>query len=301
MMNDNAQWMRKWSLIVGDEKDGLDISELHCDFSIEKTDASSPNTAEFTIFNPSPETIDKIKTAFTKIIVNAGYDSNFGLIFTGNIKGAFYGKKGTDSYVTITAGDGDREYNYTVINKTIAAGSTPAERNNVLVGAMGMKTNYSSELRKDALPRGRVFYGRPADLLSEQSKTQDAIWSIQDGEVQILKRNELLPNEAVLLTGQTGLIGRPERTEDGIEGECLLNPLLRIGAVVKLENSNFNESVIKENKDTKEKTQANMNTDGLYRLISITHSGNNYGGEWSSKWKALDVNETSKDDKVTSK
>lgn len=280
----NYQFIRKWEIILADESGkGINASGLRCQFVISKKDTQSPNTAEFTLSNLKKETATELKKSFKKIIVNCGYESNFGLIFSGNIKGFEEDKEGTETLLKLTAGDGDEAYNYTVINKTLAAGATPDTIVSEVSGAMGVDIGYKSQLSSIALPRGKVFYGRPQEYMREQSDNQDCTWSIQDGKILMLKRTELLPNQAVLLTPQTGLIGFPKKNEDGIEGKCLLNPMLKIGSALKI------ESKIAED------------LSGVYRIISITHKGDTHGNDWYTEFKCLNSNQTGGSEQVSKK
>lgn len=281
---DEFQYLRKWTLIVSDKSgEGLDLSPLRCSFTVKKTDAQTPNEAEFSIYNISKETSHKLKKSFTKIIFSAGYQSNFGLIFSGNIISFEQSKEGPDLVLKIKAGDGDEAYNYTVINKTLAAGATPDQIIKEASGAMGVPIGYKSELRQDALPRGKVMYGAPHSVLREQSANQKCTWSIQDGELLILKRTEVKKGTAILLSADSGLLGLPSKNEDGVAATCLLNPQLKIGSVVELKSVYMDD------------------LNGQYRLISIEHKGDTNSSEWSSSFTALNVNNTNAKDKVSKK
>jgi hypothetical protein len=57
-----------------------------------------------------------------------------------------------------------------------------------------------------------------------------------------------MPGEAVVLTSGTGLLGRPEQTEDSIEIVSLLNPLLKIGSRVQIDNASINQASVWESR-----------------------------------------------------
>lgn len=278
------QYIRKWSLFATETSGtGADLSALRCTFKVSKKDSQSPNEAEFTVFNIGTEYMATMKKSFTKVVVSAGYEDNFGLIFSGNIKGFEQSKENTETVLKFTCGDGDAEYNYSVINKTMAAGATADTVISELTGAMGLPTEYKSQLEQTALPRGKVLYGRPYEFMREQAVNTGCTWSIQDGKVLMLKRTELAPGTAVLLSADTGLIGVPKKTEDGVQGVCLLNPMLKIGSALKLESKIAPE------------------LDGEYRIIAIEHSGDTRGNEWYSRFTCLNMNQTGGADKVSKK
>lgn len=277
------QYKRKWNLfLTEDSGEGLDLSELRCTFNIVKKDTQTPNSAELTIYNLSTTTAARLKKSFTKIIINSGYEANFGLVFSGNIKGFEETRENTETILKVTAGDGDKEYNYTVINKTLAAGATPDSIINEVSGAMGVPLGYKSSLEATTLPRGKVLYGRPYEFMREQADNTGCTWSIQDGKVLFLKRTEVMEGGAVLLTPNTGLIGVPQITEDGVSGKCLLNPKLKIGTALELES----------------KVHPDIN--GAYRIISVAHKGDTHGNDWYSEFTCLAINQTGSD-KVSKK
>ena len=298
------QWIRHCKLLIGGNGDGLDISGLRVVFKVQKTDAETPNSAEIRVYNLAPDTAKKIKKEFQRVILQAGYISNYGVIFDGNIKQCVIGREnGTDTFLDIYAGDGDDAYNFAVVNKTLKAGATPADQVDACAGAMaekGTSKGYTGGLQGGkALPRGKVMYGLARDYMRQQAATTGTTWSVQDGKLQMIPRTELLPGQAVLLTSKTGLIGTPEQDEGGIRAECLLNPLLKIGGKVIIREADIQEAKLPDTEgDTGANAPAKIAVDGVYRLLSVEHAGDTHGQEWYSRLVCLDVDETAPKDKA---
>lgn len=146
-------------------------------------------------------------------------------------------ENGVDTVLAILAADGDRAYNFATVNTTLAAGSRPADRVRVCQGSMeakGAKPGYTPDLGGQSLPRGKVMYGMARQCMRDEARDTGTDWSIQDGKVQMVPRRGYLPGEAVVLTHETGLVGSPEQTQDGISVRCLLNPRLRVGGRIRL-------------------------------------------------------------------
>jgi hypothetical protein len=103
---------------------GLDIH-----FTVRRGDISTPNSADIRIYNLNPDTANAIGTReFKRVTLKAGYPGNFGLIFSGEIKQVRIGRESaTDTFVDISAADGDSAYNYSAMALTLAAGSTPKD------------------------------------------------------------------------------------------------------------------------------------------------------------------------------
>lgn len=297
------QWIRKFSLLIGDDDEALDVSQLRCTFTIKKTSAQTPNEAEIRVYNLAKETVARIQKEFTRVILQAGYVENYGVIFDGTAKQIKTGRdNGTDSYLQIMASDGDAAYNFAVVNTTLAAGSSPRDHIAASAGAMGahgVKTGHIGDVGGQKLARGKVMYGNSRDYLRQSAQSSNADWSVQDGQLQVVPLRGLLPTQAVVLNSKTGLIGTPEQTNDGITIKCLLNPLLKIGGKIIVDNKDIEMATISENKTSKsgEKKQpadkpATIADDGAYKIIKIEYNGDSHGTDWYCDIVAVDIDQT---------
>jgi hypothetical protein len=295
------QWLRKCTLVAtGSSGDGLDLSQFKITFTIKKTDAQSPNEAEIKVYNLAQNTVNQIQKELTRVTLQAGYQDNFAVIFDGNIKQVKSGRdNGTDSYLHIFAGDGDDAYNFAVVNKTLAAGSTQSDQTNASLKAMQNVKGGDIQLQNKAkLARGKVMYGMSRDYLRQSADTDNAAWSIQDGKLQIIPINGLAKGTAIVLNSKTGLIGTPEQTNDGIQIKALLNPQIKVGGAVKVDEGDIQAATIQSKTSTEKKDKANtpatIANDGLYKVISVEYNGDNRGNDWYCDIIALDIDETVK-------
>src|SRR5690242_5355904 len=132
-----VQYIRKVSLTVGNATKVLDLSALHFRFTVLRGDLQTPNSVDVRVYNVSEDTLNTVRKEFTKLTLQAGYEGNFGVIFSGTIKQVRRGRENaTDSYMDLTAADGDSAYNFAIVNKSLKAGSTPEDHFNVVLGAM---------------------------------------------------------------------------------------------------------------------------------------------------------------------
>lgn len=289
------QYLRKCTLIVSNETEGLDFSKLRITFQIKKSDAQTPNDAAIRIWNISKDLADRIEKEFNTVTLQAGYEENFGVIFQGNIKEAKYGREnGTDTYLDIRAGDGDKDYNFAIVNKTLAAGATIKNVTDAALSSMpNTQQGFIDDLGTTKLPRGKVMYGNARNILRKSISNADASWSIQDGKLQIVKLRGLLPSEAVVLNSGTGLIDTPEQTTKGVKAKCLLNPMLKIAGRVKIDAESIRLAKLKdEEKPTTDKPGAKpvaLAADGIYRILKIEFLGDNRGNDWFCDLTCIDV------------
>lgn len=292
------QYIRRCNLIVaGASGEGLDLSGLRIKFKVKKSDAQTPNTAEIRVYNLAESTVRQIREEFTTITLQAGYEANFGVIFAGNIKQVRFGREGgTDTYIDIAAGDGDDAYNYAVVNTTLAAGARQSDQIQAAAGALaqrGVGQGFIADTGAQSLARGKVMYGMARDYLRQSAEASETTWSVQDGKLQFVKLTEVLPNQAVLLNSKTGLVGVPELTNEGVKARCLLNPLLKIGVRVKIDEADVAEAKLPSTGQTAAvNAGASIAQDGIYRLLVVEHSGDTFGNDWYSDLVCLNVDET---------
>ena len=295
------QWQRKCTLVVaGTGGDGLDLSQFKITFTIKKTDAQSPNEAEIKVYNLSQNTVNQIQKEFTRVTLQAGYQDNFAVIFDGNIKQIKSGRdNGTDSYLHIFAGDGDDAYNFAIVNKTLSAGASQSDQVKAAIGSMDSVSEGDIQIQnKTKLARGKVMYGMSRDYLRQSADTDRAAWSIQDGKLQIIPIDGLAKGTAIVLNSKTGLVGTPEQTNDGIRARTLLNPQIKIGGAVTIDEEDIQAATIQSISPTKKtdkvNTPATIANDWQYKIISIEYNGDNRGNDWYCDIIALDIDETVK-------
>jgi hypothetical protein len=296
--------MRYCSLIVSGKGDALDLSNLRVSFEVRKTENETPNQAQIKIYNLAQETENRIIKEFTRVTLQAGYKDHFGVIFDGEITQSKRGREvGTDTYVEISASDGDQAYNGAIVNVTLAAGSSQSDHVAVASKAMGVNVGHI-DTAGHKLPRGKVMYGHTRDVLRTSAYSNGQDWSIQDGKLQMLGKMSLLPNQAVVLNSKSGLIGGAEQSTKGITAKALLNPMLKIGAHVIINEADVALAKIQPKKPDTSKNPpvdgenpdklALVAKDGSYKIIGASFVGDTYGTDWYSEIVCLDVDATIK-------
>jgi hypothetical protein len=281
----------------------LDLSAMHFTFETSNADVETPNTARIRIFNLAESTVKSIINQYTNVILQAGYENaNYGMIFSGTIKQFHFGKEtNVDTYLELLCADGDTFYNFSFCSESIAANRTSQE------GILDAATKNSSQplgLATDAqglvggvnptfLSRGKVLFGLSRDYVREWSTTNGFRWSIQNGQLVLVPIGGLRPGQVVQLNKDTGLIGQPTATESGIQCTCLLNPLIRIGCLIQINNADINKEVPAEaGQSGLSYTNplyypATVTNDGYYRVLVAEFEGDTRGDPWFCHITAL--------------
>ena len=254
---------------------GINRHDIKIEFSVSKSISSSANSAEISIYNLTESHRNGIGKEFDAITLEAGYmppddDGNVGVIFTGAVRDVEHRRDGADIITTISCGDGDKALRRATISKSYPRG-TPVKT---------VVEDIYKELEKEGVKRGEwkfpddvenKTFKRPYAACGSCAREMDTIgrgngfyWSIQNETMEIIPGDGFVGG-VVLLTPQTGLIGTPAITDNGVRATALLNPAIRPNRRVR---------IISETLD--------MNaSDSIYRVSEVTYRGDNMTGDFS--------------------
>lgn len=297
--NPAYQFGRKCTLVVSTRSGaGLDLSQLRIKFAVKRSGIMTPNVADIRVYNLDLQTAAIIKKEFTQVVLQAGYEGNYGVIFQGNIKQCLIGRENaTDTFIDIIAGDGDQAYNFAIVNTTLAKGSSQNDQLKASLAPMsqqGVGQGYVGELPPTKLPRGKVMYGTARDYIRGLSESAGFVTSIQDEKVVFLKQSTYLPGTAVVLNSKTGMVGTPQQTIEGITCKCLLNPKLKIHGRVQINNASVEQYKINFLvPGSPANTPVPLTNDGLYYILVAEHSGDTRGIEWYTNMVLLNIDPSS--------
>lgn len=296
------QYPRKVSLVVSNAAGaGIDLSQLRITFNVMRGDYQNPNYAYIRVYNLNDDTVNRFnQKEFTQVVLQAGYPGNFGIIFRGLIAQARFGRESQlDSYVDLTAADGDEAYNFASIVLPLTAGGNYAQR--AIAGFLQSMKNTQQQISAGYIPqftgdgnvRGVTSWGCVKDELREFSKDYGMSWSIQDGQLTMIPNDAYVPGEAVVVSNQTGMIGTPEQTQNGVRVKMLLNPSVKIGQVLQIQGTinqyrfSLDQGSIASNMNLARSIKTNAQ--GLYYTMVANHSGDSRGNTWYTDVTCLNI------------
>ena len=284
----NTIYPRKWRIFVTtDAGTALDVSDLKVTFEVSKAMGYQPQQAKAVIYNLAPETQNTIISTGAQFIIEAGYDGDqYGVIFQGNILRSWSQRSdGTEYTLGLLGLDGAAFLGYGMISGSYAAGATPRQIITDSITKVTVPTQLGQlpqQMSETKLPRGKVIFGRAADCYRQIAKGDGAMMYIDDGVVNLVKADEIPQGKLIELTPQSGLIGTPTQTQTGISAECLLNPRLKLGGMVKVSAQYINQA-----EGSLGTYQIPLASNGQYRVIKLTHKGDTRGDQWATSFEAI--------------
>jgi len=290
------QWIRRVGLIVGNATgQGLDLSELHVRFSIWSATTQSPKHTSIRVYNVADATAKSIQQEFKQVFLQAGYGDNFGLIFSGAIKQVRKGRENaTDTFIDLIAADGDEAYNWSVVNTTLAAGWTQSDCHRAVLQAMsqyGIAAGFTPAFAPAQMPRGKVCYGMARDHMRQLAGATGNHWAVHDGQLVMVPVNGFIPGQAVVLTSATGMIGVPIQTVDGIIVKSLLNPNIKPGTKIQINNASVQQAALSVDY-TATNYFPSIDDDGFYKVYAMSQTGDTRGQDFYTEMICVGINGT---------
>lgn len=278
------QYLRALSLVIGNDNEAYDFSQLHVRFEVKNADVQTLKSADITIYNLSSNTAKRIfSREFTRVQLSAGYAGNVSLIFQGDITMCRSGKESaTDTFINIQAQDGDQAFNWARSNWSLQKGYVPDDVYKKLLQDMaqyGITSGYKPPFTTNPSIDAFACYGPTRDQLRNLADAQKCRWSIENGQLNFLPINAVYPGQVPLITPSSGLIGTPEQTLDGIIIRSLLNPIIRAGGQINLGSSPVNELAVTAKYQTPVVVPT-LDGAGAYKALQVIHTGDNRGNTW---------------------
>lgn len=275
------QWLRKTRVTFQGSGSGFIVNpddevtpkEMHVSFSVEKTISNSPNKFEVKLWNLNPDHRNSVGKELDVVTLEAGYmppegGGNLSVIAKGFIRDVQHDRDGPHIITTISCGDGDQAHRKATVSKTYPA-ETPVK--DIVEGIYNdsMKSN-GVDKGEFVFPEGMRTTKRPYSMcgsavreLNTLGRSNGFYWSIQNGVMETIPTDGFLPGE-ILINKDSGMIGAPTITDNGVKVKCLLNPAIRPNRTIKVESE-----VLEMN-----------SKDSVYRVSAVTFDGDNTDGDF---------------------
>ena len=245
------------------------------------------NEAEITLYNLSADTEFQIIEEGSRVILEAGYTDNMGVIFEGHILQPLRGKRnGTDYFLKLICLSDDDFLNLAFVAGTFNSNLT---RRDVALQVVRSSTVKPSSIIIEDLPdidivdgaqprteRPKTVFGQPKNYLRSLAKLSGSSPYTDDGSVRFFDPSKP-PEFTHEVNVKTGMIGSPTQVDYGVDVKVLLNPQMRLGDFIKIDNRSILQQEIEIGQ-----LQFLLENDGIYRIIGIEYVGDSRGQEWYS-------------------
>jgi len=275
------QWGRVVEVTISGKAGTLKVDKLKIDFSISKGIGSSQNEAKISVWNLTKSHRKQLGEEFDRIELRVGYrDGPIFTIFKGNIRDAKTTRESADVKSEMECGDGDEGIGKGAVSKTFPAGTKPKEIIDHIIGEMPGTTKGEMKGIDDlpAYKRPVSVYGWASRELDKLGREHAFYWSVQGGEVQAVKNDQVLSGTTVV-SKETGMLDTPEVTDKGVKFKALIRPGFEPGRQVDVRSDFLDEESGKDKRQSDE-------GGGLFRVSQVTLNGTNRGQEFYGRGRS---------------
>ena len=302
-----ALFNRVAELIVGQSgKDGILIKDLRFSFSIEKTLTETLNTSTVRIYNLSLSSRKVVETPNNALILKAGYSQDKGplTIFVGVVRRSLTIREGPDWVTELELDDGLIAYRDTKLTTSFQPGAKAVDVLNFVADQFGLPVRKMPEgIPQKIYPNGFPAVGRVRDAMGKVCNYLGLEWSIQNQEIQIIKKGGSTAKTAIVLSPETGMIGSPE-----LEAKTMSDKLAaKQGITTKSDGVIVKKSdkLLASGKQPKDRLEVQgykvrtllqptlipgdvvkVEAEGVnnfFKIEKVTHQGDTHGSEWETE------------------
>lgn len=293
-----ARFDRVYRLLVGKpNQKGLEIRQpMRVTFEVSKDAQEEPNDHKIRIYNLAADTRRALEEPGLRCVLYAGYAEEGGplLMASGSVVYAYTWYELPDVVTELAVKDGYTEVRDTAVSIGLGAGAQASAIIRDVALQMGLPLVMADDVPDRRWQQGFSFYGAARTALHKVTQGTGLEWSIQNQQLQVVRRRGTTRRKAVVLAADTGLIGYPERTReaarekarvrdsqtnddvrlvsarqqlDGWRVTSLLLPTINPGDLVKLES---------------------RTVQAFQRVETVRHYGDSAGGDWQSELQLVD-------------
>lgn len=250
-------------------EEGLSWSELRVDFRVDYK-AGSRGQAVIEVYNLGPTGIAAAQREGALVRVLAGYQNPV-LIFSGNPlkkNGVVFKRERPEIIVQLNCRDGASALSGARVSLSFEEPVSIAQAVDEVIAALGIPRGVV-RAPEGQLPSGTVLHGRAEDVLRNLLADDESEYTIMNGALQVLDRNETSTQDAPLFSVRTGnLIGSPVRKDSKhIEITALMSGTMRPGQSFGVESLSPSDELVS----------------AAYRAQSVSFVGSRWGNDFYAK------------------
>ena len=264
------RFKRDYELIIGLGDQAIIVKPpLRVSFTVDKSIEGGLNKLSLKIYNLKSQNRfqlakDPEEQAVISLILRVGYEGSVETIFKGTVQKGESSEPSPDIVTTLDCRDGGFDFINSFTSRTVKGKDLAVDK---ILEDMP-NTQKGKITAQNSLIRPTVLVGNSAKLIDQQLN-DDETWYIEDERLFIIKENEVISTLIPLVSAKTGLMNTPQRQNQKVTFNTMMNPTVKIGSRVALESINA------------------PHLNGIYKVNSISYKGDNYGSDWSQSISCL--------------
>lgn len=269
-IDSSKRFQRNYELVV--RADGNDIvvrPPMQVAFTVDKSITGGLNKMNIQVTGLKESSRlaivkDKEDQKRIPIVLRVGYKDNLETIFQGTVHRGSNDRGGSSFISTLECLDGGEDYLQGFTSKTIESKDVLVDE--ILKDMPNTKRGKVTDL--PAITRPKVLLGNPIQVLRESLNADESLF-IDNERLSVVKDGEVISSYAPIVRASTGLLNTPQKENQKITFETLMNPSLKLGGLADLRSVNA------------------PYLNGVYKNESMTYTGDYEGSDWKQSVTAI--------------
>lgn len=290
---------RVYSLVAGPAGGtGIEISQtLRLTFDIVKRSDKNPNKSKILIWNLRPENREALERPNTRCVLKVGYAEEGGPIeaYQGDVHFAFSKYDGPNVITELELGEGAKAIRDGMVTLGYGSGISSDQALRDVAGQMDLDLSMPDDVPTRTWNNGLSLHGPARNAMDRISQGTGLEWSIQNGQLQIIRAGGTTNRTVFELSAETGLIRVPERERKGAhETDAQVTDekthrKKRVASATEKEDGWRIHSLILPSLVPGDRVKlASRSVQGVFKIKEVRHTGDTHGGDWVTELKLLD-------------
>ena len=275
------QFLREVRVQVGDAAERLTVEDLLIRFRVQKYANGTPAEGEIDIYNLADASETRVQERGKAVVLFAGYDGRLEEVFRGDVRRVERFREKYDRITRIHVGGAVQNRTVAIFRRAYEGETAVRTIVQDAVAELGLDIGPLTLIPADATKTNFRYNGGSISLLLDRLLEPYGVsWYEEDGTVRFTRLQASADDrpDGVTISENTGLIGTPTRTDDGIRFKTLLDHRLKLDTVVTVQAF---AAVLRAGSGGGGTNERAAELEGArWKVVEVVHGGDNREGEF---------------------
>ena len=282
------RYLRGVRVTVGDAGEAVAIGDLFVRFRVRREATSTPAEGTIDIVNLNQSNETRIRERGRRVRLEAGYAGELETIFDGDVRRVERERVDLDRITRIHVGGYVERQTRSVFVRSYIGEVSVRDIVRDGIDVLEFDAGPLDLIPEDAIETDFSFTGPTRILLTHRLQPLGLEWYEDAGVVRISRILQTADDrpQGITISEQSGMIGSPTTTDDGIRVRTLLDPRLTLDTRVRVESRVLADAA---SGDAVNEAATETSSGQMYKVIEVEHSGDNREGSYESIIEARPV------------
>ena len=283
------RFIRNVRLTIGAGDEEVRIEDLFIKFRIRREATNTPAAGEIDIYNLNQSNETRIRDRGMRVLLEAGYAGNFNPIFDGDIRRVERERVDLDRITRIHIGGNVARQAASIFIKSYVGETLVRQIVRDGIEVLGLDAGPLDLIPITAVETDYDYAGPTRLMLTRLLSPRGIEWYEDNGGVVRISKIGVTADDrpqGVTISEQSGMIGSPTTTDDGIRVLTLLDSRLTLDTRIRIESAVLAAAA---SGDAVNEVAEEITGNPTWKVIQVEHAGDNREGEFVTQVEARPI------------